>query len=203
MEMIITLAGVVHTIYGEDIPLEALGPMSITRASVVEPDAGGEWHVDLAPVGGPKLGPYSRRSNALTAEVDWLRRHWLRSFPAHKCAGRKGGPMKAFLRTPAVRLLILCTCLTPLIACDENATPAKDQHQADAQRQAELQAQLLAEQSQRRQAEAAVALAEQSRTTWIFGVGAGACLACVFVGMAGIYIGSRALRRGAKESKDG
>jgi hypothetical protein len=31
----------------------------------------------LAPVGGPRLGPYSLRSQALTAEQTWLEAHWL------------------------------------------------------------------------------------------------------------------------------
>jgi hypothetical protein len=28
-------------------------------------------------VGGPVLGPFDRRSDALEAERDWLERHWL------------------------------------------------------------------------------------------------------------------------------
>ena len=77
MELMITPAGIVRAIYGEEIPLAALGPLSITRASTVEPTPDGQWLAELAPVGGPALGPYARRSDALSAEVDWLRRHWL------------------------------------------------------------------------------------------------------------------------------
>ena len=32
---------------------------------------------DLSPVGGPMLGPFSKRSQALNAEQDWLNSHWL------------------------------------------------------------------------------------------------------------------------------
>jgi len=51
------------------------GQTTIKRASHVEPVDGGEqvnWVADLSPVGGPKLGPYRLRSEALQAEVEWL-----------------------------------------------------------------------------------------------------------------------------------
>jgi hypothetical protein len=79
MELVITPAGTVRAVYGEEIPLAAIGQPHITRASTVEPDANGNWHADLSPVGGPQLGPYPCRSDALRAEVDWLGRHWLLS----------------------------------------------------------------------------------------------------------------------------
>ncbi len=46
---------------------------NIRRASHVEPDDDGRWMADMAPVGGPVLGPYVRRSDALEAETAWLR----------------------------------------------------------------------------------------------------------------------------------
>lgn len=53
---------------------EALGaPLRISRASAVEPNADGRWTADLAPVGGPVLGPFDTRGEALAAEVAWLR----------------------------------------------------------------------------------------------------------------------------------
>ena len=70
-------AGTVHTLYGEVIDLGTLGTLGIRRASFVEPDAAGRWWVDLAPVRGPRLGPYVRRSEALRAESAWLTEHWL------------------------------------------------------------------------------------------------------------------------------
>lgn len=77
MKLIIGPKGEVRGIYGEEIALDALGPPRITRASHVEPSADGRWHADMAPVGGPPLGPYDRRSDALNAEVAWLDANWL------------------------------------------------------------------------------------------------------------------------------
>jgi hypothetical protein len=64
--------GVARCIYGEAIDLACLGAMTIQRASHVEPDDAGLWHADLSPVGGPTLGPFSKRSEALAAEQRWL-----------------------------------------------------------------------------------------------------------------------------------
>lgn len=69
--------GQVHCLYTEVVDLAALGPLSIQRASHVEPDDAGRWWADLSPVGGPRLGPYARRSDALAAEVAWLETNWL------------------------------------------------------------------------------------------------------------------------------
>ncbi len=77
-ELVITPSGEVRAIYSEEIDLAALGPPEIHRASHVEPDAAGRWHADLRPVLGPVLGPFAFRSEALAAEVAWLRRYWLR-----------------------------------------------------------------------------------------------------------------------------
>lgn len=77
MQIIITPGGVVRCIYAELIDLTALGSPAISRASYVEPDPQGRWHADLSPVGGPRLGPYPFRSEALDAEQEWLERHWL------------------------------------------------------------------------------------------------------------------------------
>lgn len=68
--------GNITAIYGEVIDWFAFGlEHDIRRASHVEPSPGGFWYADLAPVGGPKLGPFGRRSEALAAEVEWLERH--------------------------------------------------------------------------------------------------------------------------------
>jgi len=72
MELVIDPGGVVRCVYTEEMDLAALGSMEIRRASTVEPDAAGEWWADMAPVDGPRLGPYHRRSLALAAEVQWL-----------------------------------------------------------------------------------------------------------------------------------
>ncbi|MHB8866446.1 MAG: hypothetical protein ACYC6N_29010 [Pirellulaceae bacterium] len=43
----------------------------------MEPDPPGRWHADLSPVGGPVLGPFRWRADALQAECCWLNEHWL------------------------------------------------------------------------------------------------------------------------------
>ena len=45
------------------------------RVSNVEPADDGQWWADMAPVDGPKLGPYRLRGEALQAERDWLWEH--------------------------------------------------------------------------------------------------------------------------------
>ena len=77
MDLVIDGAGEVRCLYGEAIPLASLGALTIRRASHVEPAAQGRWRADLAPVGGPVLGPFDRRSEALAAEVRWLLEHRL------------------------------------------------------------------------------------------------------------------------------
>ena len=65
-------AGRVEALYAEAIDLAALGELAIRRAGHVEPDGAGNWFADLSPVGGPRLGPFRLRSEALRAEEDWL-----------------------------------------------------------------------------------------------------------------------------------
>ncbi|QDV37536.1 hypothetical protein [Tautonia plasticadhaerens] len=92
MYLIIERDGSVRGIYGEEIALDALGQPKITRASHVEPDDQGRWLADLSPVGGPVLGPFDGRSEALEAEVAWLEEHWLEArrearFPIRRAPG--------------------------------------------------------------------------------------------------------------------
>ena len=52
-----------------------LGSTVIKRASHVEPHNGGDrdqWTADMAPIGGPVLGPFDSKGEALQAEVHWL-----------------------------------------------------------------------------------------------------------------------------------
>lgn len=77
MELVIDRGGNMRCLYGEDIDLAALGTLRVRRGSHVEPDVLGRWHADLSPVGGPVLGPFNFRSQALAAEVAWLTEHWL------------------------------------------------------------------------------------------------------------------------------
>ena len=77
MDLVITPTGQVRAIYSEELDLAVLGHPVITRASAVEPTPDGRWTADLSPVGGPVLGPFPHRSEALAAEVAWLEAHWL------------------------------------------------------------------------------------------------------------------------------
>ncbi|HVX09951.1 MAG TPA: hypothetical protein VHC22_02000 [Pirellulales bacterium] len=77
MRLLIHPNGHVTSLYDEAIDLASLGSLSINRASHVEPDETGRWHADLSPVGGPLLGPFELRSQALDAERTWLEDNWL------------------------------------------------------------------------------------------------------------------------------
>lgn len=77
MRLLIRPNGQVTCLYDEAIDLASLGSLAINRASHVEPDDSGRWHADLSPVGGPTLGPFELRSEALEAEREWLETNWL------------------------------------------------------------------------------------------------------------------------------
>ena len=77
MELLITSDGHCRCVYDELLDLRDIGPLTIQRASHVEPNAAGQWTADLSPVHGPQLGPFTSRSEALAAEVDWLYSNWL------------------------------------------------------------------------------------------------------------------------------
>jgi len=72
MQVIILPGGVMRMLYSEVFDLDTFGQSTITRASHVEPDHCGLWYADLSPVKGPRLGPFRKRSEALTAETDWI-----------------------------------------------------------------------------------------------------------------------------------
>ena len=75
-ELVIQPNGDVRMIYSELIDSASLGRTKIVRGSHVEPSDHG-WWADLSPVDGPTLGPFDKRSDALAAEICWLRDHWL------------------------------------------------------------------------------------------------------------------------------
>lgn len=77
MRLVIKPDGSVRCLYDEAVDLSSLGSLTIQRGSHVEPDANGRWLADLAPVDGPVLGPFNRRSEALAAERNWLEQNWL------------------------------------------------------------------------------------------------------------------------------
>ncbi|WP_417730848.1 hypothetical protein [Rosistilla oblonga] len=77
MQLVIQPCGTVQCLYGEELELPQLGLLTIARGSHVEPTETGQWTADLSPVQGPVLGPFPSRSDALTAERQWLEAHWL------------------------------------------------------------------------------------------------------------------------------
>ena len=77
MHVVITSQGHLRSLYSDQFPFRELGPPAITRASHVEPTESGAWTADLAPVNGPRLGPFEWRETALQAERAWLEQHWL------------------------------------------------------------------------------------------------------------------------------
>jgi hypothetical protein len=72
MELVVCSNGAVSCIYDEALDLRELGRLMIKRASHVEPDQDGNWCADMGPSGGPVLGPFKSRSEALVAEREWL-----------------------------------------------------------------------------------------------------------------------------------
>lgn len=73
MELYISADGTCQSVYDETVDLRLLGPTEIRRASHVEPTLGGQWTADMRPLAGPVLGPFTMRSQALMAELEWLR----------------------------------------------------------------------------------------------------------------------------------
>ena len=73
--MILTVdpAGTVRAVYTETLDLDALGKADIRRASHVEPGPEG-W---CAQIGETILGPFTKRSEAIQAEVAWIESHLL------------------------------------------------------------------------------------------------------------------------------
>jgi hypothetical protein len=77
MQLVISPDGTARCVYDEAVDLSSLGPLTISRGSHVEPTDDGQWTADLSPVGGPLIGPFAKRSDALTAERVWLENYWL------------------------------------------------------------------------------------------------------------------------------
>ena len=77
MEIVVSSEGNARFVYSETVDLAPLGKLAISRGSHVEPDDTGKWVADLWPVRGPRLGPFSKRTEALAAELQWLHDHWL------------------------------------------------------------------------------------------------------------------------------
>lgn len=70
--------GRLRFMYSDELAgLLELGPSTVRRASHVEPAPAGGWTADLEPSGGPVLGPYRLRADALAAELAWLEGRWV------------------------------------------------------------------------------------------------------------------------------
>jgi len=82
--------GQVRCLYSEQIDLGALGGLTIRRASQVEPDAKGQWLADLAPVGGPCLGPLTDARRRWPLRKSGCR---LTGWLVHRPLIAAGGPM--------------------------------------------------------------------------------------------------------------
>jgi hypothetical protein len=77
MKIIVAADGTARCVYSDELDLYALGRLAIRRASHVEPTEDGRWTADLSPVGGPVLGPFGCRGEALAEEGTWLEANWL------------------------------------------------------------------------------------------------------------------------------
>ena len=77
MELVFESSGNARCVYSDTLPLASIGRLRIERASHVEPNDKGEWVADLSPVSGSTLGPFLKRTDAISAEVRWLRDNWL------------------------------------------------------------------------------------------------------------------------------
>lgn len=72
IELVIDRQGWIRMLYSDSFLPRGLGVPSIIRASHLEPDQDGNWWADLSPSGGPQLGPFPWRNQALAAEREWL-----------------------------------------------------------------------------------------------------------------------------------
>jgi hypothetical protein len=77
MILSISSKGDIRGIYTDEFPWRELGKPMVQRASNVEPDHLGLWWADLAVSGGPRIGPFARRADAIAVEVAWLEKHRL------------------------------------------------------------------------------------------------------------------------------
>jgi len=72
-EIVVQESGSISFIWDDALaPLLDLGSVEMQRASHVEPTESGQWIADLSPSGGPLLGPFRLRADALLSERLWL-----------------------------------------------------------------------------------------------------------------------------------
>jgi hypothetical protein len=119
MILVIDGRGAATCLYDEAIDLARLGPLDLRRASHVEPDVLGRWWTDLHPAGGPMLGPFALRSEALTAERVWLEERLSSQvgepiLSLNSCE-KKGVDMLAFW--PVVFVIAIFATLARFVGC--------------------------------------------------------------------------------------
>lgn len=74
LDILVGPDGEVRFVHDDDLAVAFADEQTDTRrASHVEPDGKGGWTADMLPVGGPVLGPFARRDEALAAEIAWLK----------------------------------------------------------------------------------------------------------------------------------
>jgi len=103
MDILISPGGHLRHIYNDNLDLADIGRTTISRASHVEPDADGQWIVDLAPVNGPMLGPFVKRAEALGAEIAWLEVNGL-PVPVYPFESVNRSPGRGFKAAAGVQL---------------------------------------------------------------------------------------------------
>jgi len=76
-EVLFATDGTARFIHDDDLldVAREVGTVTIRRASHVEPTDDGRWTADMGPCGGPVLGPWNHRADALSAERAWLVEH--------------------------------------------------------------------------------------------------------------------------------
>lgn len=77
LPIVVGPSGAVRSIYAESFNWDAFGSPVIERASHVEPSRSNQWFADMSPVGGPQLGPFTCRSEAILGELQWLQANWM------------------------------------------------------------------------------------------------------------------------------
>lgn len=85
--IIIKPDGTILFVYDDRLlPLLEEGDANVVRASHVEPVrtevtlewlTDFSWVADLSPIGGPRLGPFLMRSDAIAAEIKWIEENYL------------------------------------------------------------------------------------------------------------------------------
>ena len=80
LRVVIEKSGAYSFVYSDALASLVRPDSETTRVSHVEPHPDGGWIADMRPVGGPVLlqgdRPFRLRSEALTAEREWLSSTW-------------------------------------------------------------------------------------------------------------------------------